>query len=77
MITKKPWLVSSSTVVCDERGFIIANFCPVSVPGLDVDYEDAIDNARLIEVNEAIRSHPVEQIGGVLRGYMANMKRII
>ncbi|MGZ0219115.1 MAG: ketol-acid reductoisomerase, partial [Acidimicrobiales bacterium] len=39
--------------------------------------DTGVDNARLIEVNEAIRSHPVEQIGGVLRGYMADMKQII
>ena len=36
-----------------------------------------VDNARLIEVNEAIRSHPVEAIGAELRGYMADMKRIV
>ncbi len=39
--------------------------------------DTGVDNARLIEVNEAIRSHPVEQIGGILRGYMADMKQII
>ena len=44
--------------------------------GLQLD-DDGVDNARLIEVNEAIRNHPVEQIGGILRGYMADMKRII
>lgn len=37
----------------------------------------AVDNARLIEVNEAIRNHPVEDIGGVLRGHMADMKKIV
>lgn len=37
----------------------------------------AVDNARLIEVNHAIRSHPVEAIGSELRGYMADMKRIV
>jgi ketol-acid reductoisomerase len=35
-----------------------------------------VDNARLIEVNEAIRSHGVEVIGKELRGYMTDMKRI-
>lgn len=35
-----------------------------------------VDNARLIEVNAAIRNHPVEQIGATLRGYMSDMKRI-
>jgi len=37
----------------------------------------SVDNARLIEVNEAIRSHPVEAIGSELRGHMADMKRIV
>ena len=44
--------------------------------GLDVT-DNGVDNARMIEVNEAIRSHPVETIGSVLRGHMADMKRII
>jgi len=44
--------------------------------GLDA-ADNGVDNARLIEVNEAIRSHPVEAIGSVLRGHMADMKRIV
>jgi len=44
--------------------------------GLDT-ADNGVDNARLIEVNEAIRSHPVEAIGSVLRGHMADMKRIV
>jgi len=36
-----------------------------------------VDNARLIEVNEAIRAHPVEAIGATLRGHMSDMKKII
>lgn len=36
-----------------------------------------VDNARLIEVNEAIRNHPVEEVGAVLRGHMSDMKRIV
>jgi ketol-acid reductoisomerase len=38
---------------------------------------NSVDNARLIEVNEAIRSHPVELIGKKLRGYMTDMKKIV
>ena len=44
--------------------------------GLDVT-DTGVYNARLIEVNESIRSHPVEAIGSVLRGHMADMKRIV
>ncbi|MBT9432025.1 ketol-acid reductoisomerase [Candidatus Sodalis endolongispinus] len=35
-----------------------------------------IDNARLRDVNEAIRQHPIEIVGAELRGYMKDMKRI-
>ncbi len=35
-----------------------------------------VDNAQLRDVNEAIRQHPIEQVGRKLRGYMTDMKRI-
>jgi ketol-acid reductoisomerase len=38
---------------------------------------NAVDNARLIEVNDAIRTHPVEIVGKKLRGYMTEMQTII
>jgi len=38
---------------------------------------NSVDNARLIEVNEAIRSHPVEIVGKKLRGYMTEMQTIV
>ena len=39
--------------------------------------DNGVDNARLIQVNAALRSHPVEAVGSVLRGYMADMKKIV
>jgi len=36
-----------------------------------------VDNQELIAVNEAIRSHPVEQVGKHLRGHMTAMKSIL
>ena len=39
--------------------------------------DTGVDNIRLIEVNEAIRSTGVEKIGKKLRGYMTAMKAII
>ncbi|GGW91320.1 ketol-acid reductoisomerase [Alteromonas halophila] len=36
-----------------------------------------VENKRLVEVNDTIRAHGVEQIGAVLRGYMTDMKAII
>ena len=38
---------------------------------------NGVDNVRLIEVNEAIRTHGVEIVGHELRGYMTDMKRIV
>ena len=57
-------------------GFMTGITSDVIGKGLDV-ADNGVDNARLIEVNEAIRSHPVEAIGSVLRGHMADMKRIV
>lgn len=44
--------------------------------GLELD-DTGVDNARLIEVNKALRNHPVEAVGAVLRGHMADMKKIV
>lgn len=44
--------------------------------GMDTS-NNGVDNVRLIEVNEEIRSHPVEVVGKELRGYMTDMKRIV
>merc|ERR1712039_1059288 len=38
--------------------------------------DNSVDNRRLNAVNEAIRSHPVEVIGKVLRGHMTAMEKI-
>jgi ketol-acid reductoisomerase len=38
---------------------------------------NSVDNARLVEVNDEIRNHPVEYVGEELRGYMTDMKRIV
>lgn len=39
--------------------------------------DDGVDNQRLIEVNAALRNHPVEVIGRELRTYMTAMKKAI
>lgn len=44
--------------------------------GLDVK-DNGVDNVKLIEVNKAIRNHPVEIVGDKLRGYMTAMKAIL
>ena len=47
------------------------------VIGKGIEGDNGVDNAELIAVNDAIRSHPVEIVGKKLRGYMTAMKRII
>ncbi|WP_396602196.1 ketol-acid reductoisomerase [Algibacter sp. R77976] len=42
-----------------------------------VDNGDGVDNAKLIEVNAALRNHPVEKVGEFLRGSMTAMKPIV
>jgi ketol-acid reductoisomerase len=44
--------------------------------GLNVK-DDGVDNRELIEINDQIRNHPVEQIGKTLRAYMTAMKKIV
>ncbi|OHU87686.1 MULTISPECIES: ketol-acid reductoisomerase [Pseudoalteromonas] len=39
--------------------------------------DNYVDNQALIQVNHAIRTHPVEVIGETLRGYMSAMKKIV
>ncbi len=40
------------------------------------DKSNGVDNVALVQVNDAIRNHPIEAVGKVLRGYMKDMKRI-
>lgn len=47
------------------------------VIGRGIRGDNGVDNAELIAVNDAIRSHPVEVVGKKLRGYMTAMKRIV
>ena len=48
----------------------------IDVIGSGIGGDNTVDNRELIEVNAAIRSHPVETVGKTLRGYMTAMKRI-
>ncbi|GHB70617.1 ketol-acid reductoisomerase (NADP(+)) [Psychrosphaera saromensis] len=38
--------------------------------------DNAVDNKLLVEINDALRNHPVEWTGQELRGYMTDMKKI-
>ena len=41
------------------------------------DNGEGVDNAKLIEVNKALRNHPVEKVGSFLRASMTAMKPIV
>ena len=45
--------------------------------GENFELADKIDNTKLIEVNDAIRNHPVEIVGKKLRASMTSMKKIV
>ena len=44
--------------------------------GMDVK-DNGVDDRELIEVNAAIRNHPIEAVGRVLRGHMTAMKKVV
>ncbi len=37
----------------------------------------SVDNRQLVQINDAIRNHPIEQVGSRLRGHMTGMKAIV
>ena len=39
--------------------------------------DNGVDDRELIEVNAAIRNHPIEAVGRRLRGYMTAMKKVV
>ncbi len=49
----------------------------LDVIGKGIDNHAGVDNKKLIEINEALRSHPVEIIGKELRASMTAMKKIV
>ncbi|WP_428242515.1 ketol-acid reductoisomerase [Gynuella sp.] len=58
------------------RNFV--NGLSTDVIGKGIDNSDnGVDNLELVQVNEAIRNHPIEWIGQELRGYMTDMKKIV
>jgi len=88
LISRKK-LYEMNKVISDtaEYGcYLFANACvPLLkdfMKGIDADVigkglkssSNKVDNLKLINVNQAIRQHPVEKIGAVLRGYMTAMK---
>lgn len=56
---------------------IMPNITSAQLGGGMADISNAVDNKRLVEINKAIRSHGVESVGEILRGYMTDMKAIV
>ena len=55
--------------------------CKILIPMLLVkalnEQSNQVDNQTLIQINAALREHPVEKVGAKLRGYMSAMKKIV
>ncbi|MDQ1270154.1 MAG: ketol-acid reductoisomerase, partial [Thermodesulfobacteriota bacterium] len=84
-------LYEMNVVISDTAEYGCYLFAHTAVPllkdfmaGLDADVigkglaleDNSVDNIRLIQVNDAIRNHPVEIVGKKLRGYMGAMKAL-
>jgi len=84
-------LYEMNVVISDTAEYGCYLFAHTAVPllkefmaGLDTDVigkglaleDNSVDNIRLIQVNDAIRNHPVEIVGKKLRGYMGAMKAL-
>jgi ketol-acid reductoisomerase len=48
-----------------------------SVIGAAFSTSNQVDNKELIEINKAIRNHPIEEVGAQLRTEMTSMKKIV
>jgi len=48
-----------------------------SVIGAAFSTSNQVDNKELIEINKAIRNHPIEEVGAKLRTEMTSMKKIV
>lgn len=53
------------------------NSMDTSVIGAAFSTSSQVDNKELIEVNKAIRNHPIEDVGAKLRTAMTSMKKIV
>jgi ketol-acid reductoisomerase len=85
-------LYEMNVVISDTAEYGCYLFAHAAVPmltdwvdGLDAAYlgkgmnveSNSVDNSLLVQVNDAIRTHPVEYVGQELRGYMTDMKAIV
>lgn len=59
-----------------EKEFMPSINTDVIGKGLQIN-EMSVDNRQLVQINDAIRNHPIEQVGSRLRGYMTGMKSIV
>ena len=85
-------LYEMNKVISDTAEYGCYLFANAAVPmlegfmkGVDTDIigaglkvkDNGVDDRELIEVNAAIRNHPIEAVGRRLRGYMTAMKKVV
>ncbi len=85
-------LYEMNKVISDTAEYGCYLFANAAVPmlegfmkGVDTDIigaglkvkDNGVDDRELIEVNAAIRNHPIEAVGRKLRGYMTAMKKVV
>ncbi|MDC7233009.1 MAG: ketol-acid reductoisomerase [Spirochaetales bacterium] len=90
LISRKK-LYEMNKVISDTAEYGCYLFANAAVPMLedymkDVDTDiigkglagssNQVDNVNLIEVNSAVRNHPIEEVGTMLRGFMTEMKSL-
>ncbi|MEK9781680.1 MAG: ketol-acid reductoisomerase, partial [Flavobacteriales bacterium] len=59
------------------KDFMTAIDTDVIGTAFGADADNAVDNKKLIDINEIIRYHPIEMVGYELRASMTAMKKII
>lgn len=90
LISRKK-LYEMNKVISDTAEYGCYLFANVAVPmladymkGVETDIigkgmesaSNQVDNVELIQVNEAVQSHPIESVGKMLRGFMTEMKSL-
>ena len=67
---------------CEFQPVLLGDFMKNSVTTADIGKgmdlkTTAVPNKELVQVNEAIRNHPIEEVGKKLRAYMTSMKALV
>ena len=71
--TPIPWDISSSCLICNEEGKILANLIPLGLMELDVTLDEAVANAEFIV--KAVNNH--DKLVEILRQTKDNLTEIL